>query len=111
MKLSMAVALLGGVVKGVVGFAMPMVVISGVGSVVSPELALAGVIVPTLITNMWQALRQGQRAAWESLRKFRIFLISGGVVLVFSAQLVRYMPPALMLLLMYWLYCRVSRSE
>ncbi|NDI04598.1 MAG: sulfite exporter TauE/SafE family protein, partial [Rhodobacteraceae bacterium] len=34
-------ALIAGLVKGVVGFALPMVMISILGSVVSPELALA----------------------------------------------------------------------
>ena len=44
-------ALIAGLVKGVVGFALPMVMISILGSVVSPELALAGLILPTLVTN------------------------------------------------------------
>ena len=56
---SFAVAFLAGLVKGLVGFAMPMVLISGLGSVVAPDLALAWLIMPTLVTNAWQALRQG----------------------------------------------------
>ena len=58
-------ALIAGLVKGVVGFALPMVMISILGSVVSPELALAGLILPTLVTNGQQALRQGTSAAWS----------------------------------------------
>ena len=52
------VGFVAGVVKGMVGFAMPMIMISGMGSFVSPELALAGLILPTLVTNGWQAMRQ-----------------------------------------------------
>jgi len=50
------VGLVAGVVKGMVGFAMPMIMISGMSSFISPELALAGLILPTLSTNGWQAL-------------------------------------------------------
>ena len=37
-----------GFIKGVVGFAMPMVFIAGLSLIVPPELALAGLILPTL---------------------------------------------------------------
>jgi len=86
------VALLAGVVKGVVGFAMPMVMVSLMSSVVAPELALAGLILPTLVTNGAQAMRQGQKAAWQSARRFWVYLVVGGCVLVLSAQLVRVLP-------------------
>lgn len=94
-----AVALAGGVVKGMVGFAMPLIMISGLGSVIAPDLALAGVILPTLLSNLWQALRQGAGAALGSLRAFRIFLISGAVMLALSAQFVRVIPSATMFVL------------
>ncbi|MEL7090135.1 MAG: sulfite exporter TauE/SafE family protein [Pseudomonadota bacterium] len=84
--------MLAGLVKGIVGFAMPMVMISLLSSVTTPELALAGLILPTLITNGAQATRQGARAALASMRRFRIYLIVGGLVLLFSAQLVRVLP-------------------
>jgi len=93
-----AVAVLAGLVKGLVGFAMPMILISGLGSVVAPETALAWLILPTLVTNLWQALRQGPGAAIASLRRFRRFLLAGFVLMVASAQLVRVMPHAVMLL-------------
>lgn len=83
---------LAGLIKGVVGFAMPMIIISGLSSMVSPEIALAALILPTLATNGWQGLRQGWAAAWASVKAFRVFLICGGVTLLASAQLVRIMP-------------------
>lgn len=90
-------ALIAGLVKGVVGFAMPMVMISILCSVVSPELALAGLILPTLVTNGQQALRQGTRAAWGSMVKFRVFMLTGLLVLMISAQLIRVIPTSLFL--------------
>lgn len=95
----LGVGFLAGVVKGMVGFAMPMIMISGMGSFVSPELALAGLILPTLATNGWQAMRQGLDEAWASARKFRIFLGIGFVALVISAQMVRIIPANAMLLM------------
>ena len=53
------IAVLAGFVKGVVGFAMPLVFVSGLTTFMSAELALAGLILPTVITNGQQAMRQG----------------------------------------------------
>lgn len=97
--LCFAVALLAGVVKGMVGFALPMIMISLLGSVISPELALAGLILPTVLANVWQALRQGVAAAWASAMQFRLFMAVGFVALVLSAQLVRVLPIWVMLLM------------
>lgn len=95
----LTVGLLAGLVKGTVGFAMPMILISGLGTVMTPEIALAGLILPTLTTNLWQALRHGIGAAWSAAKRFRVFLLCGGVVMLLSAQLVTSLPPGLMFLL------------
>lgn len=94
-----AVAMAGGVVKGVVGFAMPMVLISGLSSIVPPDVALAGVILPTLVCNGWQALRQGVLAAIGAMRRFRVFLLAGLLFMFGSAQLVAILSQAVMLLI------------
>ncbi|MEM9966989.1 MAG: sulfite exporter TauE/SafE family protein [Pseudomonadota bacterium] len=86
------IALCAGFVKGVVGFAMPLVFVSGLTLFMSPELALAGLILPTLVTNLFQSLRQGVAAAWGSVQSFWIFLVTGGVMLFVTAQFVRQLP-------------------
>lgn len=93
------VAVLAGVIKGMVGFGMPMVLISGLGSFLSPEFALAGLILPTLATNGMQALRRGVRPALHSVVRFRLFLIAGGITMLISAQFVRMMPADVMLMM------------
>ncbi|MEW9918438.1 sulfite exporter TauE/SafE family protein [Marimonas sp. MJW-29] len=95
--LALGIAFCSGFVKGVVGFAMPLVLISGLTLFLAPELALAGLILPTLITNIMQALGQGPRAAWQSISQFRYFLIAGGITLVIAAQLVRVVPEEVLL--------------
>ncbi|MCB1365084.1 MAG: sulfite exporter TauE/SafE family protein [Rhodobacteraceae bacterium] len=97
--LACAIALLGGLIKGMVGFALPMILISGLGMFLPPDVALAGLILPTLAANGLQALRQGPAAAWESVRRFRVFLGAGLVLLLISAQMVRVIPPGLLLML------------
>lgn len=92
------ISTLAGMIKGVVGFALPMVLVSGLGSVVSAEVAIAGMILPTLVTNGWQALRQGTQAAWDSINKFKPFLLVGFVVMMISAQLVPVVPGRVLLL-------------
>ena len=96
--LAICIGVLAGFVKGVVGFAMPMVLISGLSSIMAPELALAALILPTLVTNGVQALRQGWRAAWVSIKRYWLFLVVGGVTLVVAAQFVRVLPQSVFFL-------------
>jgi uncharacterized membrane protein YfcA len=96
---SVGAAILSGVVKGVVGFAMPMVLISCLSFFLSPEVALAGMILPTLVTNVMQALRHGPKEARKSMIRFRYFLMSGAIMLVIMAQFVAVLPAKTLLLL------------
>ncbi|MEO9822943.1 MAG: sulfite exporter TauE/SafE family protein [Paracoccaceae bacterium] len=92
------VGFVAGFVKGTTGFAMPMVMISGLASVLSPELALAALIMPTLVSNVWQSFRQGLVAALGSARKHIIFLMMLLPGIAVGAQFVRALPPQLMFL-------------
>ena len=97
---AMAVTLFAGFVKGTVGFAMPLIMISAFSSFLPPEVALAGLILPTLATNISQSTRQGLGAAWDSARTYRRFLIATLVLIVVSAQFVKVIPQGLFLLLL-----------
>lgn len=99
MAFACGVAVAAGLVKGIVGFGMPMILISGLSSVMPAEVALGWLIIPTLATNGWQALRQGAKAAWVSIRQFRVFLLVGFVLMVTAAQFVRVLPNQVFLLL------------
>lgn len=86
--LACAITLAAGFVKGATGFAMPMIMISGLASFLAPDLALAALILPTLFTNLMQALRDGRSAAWQAVKKHRLFFSIGAVGIVLSGQLV-----------------------
>lgn len=92
-----AIAMAAGIVKGVVGFGMPMILLSGLSGLISPEIALSALILPTLFTNGWQALRQGTAEALRSVRDYRRFLVTGGIVLVICAQAVPYVNKSILL--------------
>jgi len=88
-----------GFVKGAVGFGMPMITISILGSFLAPEIALAALIVPTLISNGWQALRGGVTSAWRALVEFRLFIGPLLIFIALSAQLVGRIPSQAMFII------------
>jgi len=98
--LALAITLFAGFVKGAVGFAMPMIMISGFSSFLPPEVALAGLILPTIVTNLSQAFRQGTAAAWETVRTYHRILIATVIFIVISSGFVHVIPQNLFLLLL-----------
>ncbi len=97
---ALALALLAGVVKGMTGFSLPMILVSGLGSFLSPELALAGMILPALVTNFFQAFRQGARAALQSARTHWRYLATMLAFLVLGSQIVLSIPAGLLFLIL-----------
>ncbi|MBL4918427.1 sulfite exporter TauE/SafE family protein [Szabonella alba] len=97
---AVAVTFFSGFVKGTVGFAMPLIMISAFSAFLPPEIALAGLILPTLVTNISQAFRQGVAAALESARKYWRMITATVVFIIISAQFVRAIPQDLFLLLL-----------
>ncbi len=91
---AMGFAVVGGFVKGVVGFAFPLVMISSLAAIYPPEIALAGLIIPTALTNIWQAFRYGLRAAASSIRNHWPFMVVGLTLMAITAQFVLDVPQA-----------------
>lgn len=89
---AISVALLAGIIKGMVGFAMPMIMISGLTLILSPEIALAALILPTLLSNLLQAFRGGLSDTLQSAWQFRVYLATMLVVLGLTTQLVPAIP-------------------
>ncbi|MEM9230479.1 MAG: sulfite exporter TauE/SafE family protein, partial [Pseudomonadota bacterium] len=86
------IALIAGFVKGAVGFALPMIMVSGVGALMSADAAVAAIIVPGLVTNAQQAIRDGLSAAIETACKYwRLNLILLLLIGIF-AQLLAILP-------------------
>ena len=98
--LSVLVVLLAGFVKGAVGFGMPMILISGIGSFMPAEIAIAGLILPTVFTNLIQAFRGGYLGAARTFRKYWLFNSLLFVMIFSSAQLVSVLPRPILFILL-----------
>ena len=97
---AMAITLFAGFVKGAVGFAMPMIMMAAFSSFLPPELALAGLILPTFVTNLSQAFRQGLQPALGTMRRYWRMLVATVVFIVISSAFVYVIPHTLFLLLL-----------
>lgn len=77
-----------GFTKGVTGFALPLIMVSGMSTFIDPRLAIASVVVPTFVGNMWQGLRQGPKAAWHAVVKYRLLVGTTLGMIYVCAQLI-----------------------
>lgn len=97
---AVAITAFAGFVKGAMGFALPMIMISTFSSFLDPHQALAGLILPTVATNLTQAFRQGLPAALQTAQTYHRFLIATLLMLIISAQFVEAIPQPIFLMLL-----------
>ncbi len=89
--------LLGGISKGVIGIALPVIAIAVMGSVVEPHRAIGIMVFPILTTNMWLALHQGRAALAEPWRRFRPLVAVCLVTMLVTSIFARVYPERLIL--------------
>ena len=87
-----SVTLAAGFVKGAIGFAQPLVMMSGMSLVMDPLLAIAGLILPTTLANVMQALRYGPRDAWDAAREYWRYIVIVCVMIMIVTQFVASIP-------------------
>ncbi|WP_281823371.1 sulfite exporter TauE/SafE family protein [Jannaschia rubra] len=90
--LALGISLFAGVVKGAIGFALPLIMISGLSSFLDPRLALAGILVSVLVSNGVQVFRQGRIAAIQAARLHWRYLAIVMASIFLTAQLVTTIP-------------------
>ncbi|MDZ7905080.1 MAG: sulfite exporter TauE/SafE family protein [Cypionkella sp.] len=98
--LALGVTLFAGFVKGAIGFAMPLIMIGAFSSFLPAEVALAGLIMPTLVTNIAQAFRQGVAPAMATARKYWRILAATVIFIPISAQFFWAIPQGVFLALL-----------
>ena len=82
-----SVGLIAGIVKGIVGFALPMILISGLSILISIEQALASLILPTIFTNLIQSFTTSKSSFYKTIGNYKIFLFFSSFFLVISSQI------------------------
>lgn len=86
LALTVAVLFMGGFIKGVVGLAMPLLIVGVLPSFMPVSTVLAIIIGPILVANLWQAFRTGH--AKFVLKRFWPTIAALMIALWFSAGLV-----------------------
>ena len=81
-----AALVVGGFVKGVVALGLPMVSIAILLNFLPPLTVLGLLIMPMLVTNLWQAGRAGNLL--EPLRRFWPMIVTGFVFLFIGAEMI-----------------------
>ncbi|AUH65598.1 sulfite exporter TauE/SafE family protein [Paracoccus zhejiangensis] len=97
---AIGITLFAGFVKGAVGFAMPMIMMSAFGSILPATTALAALILPTLVTNIQQAFRQGRGEMIASVKRFRLHIAMVVIFIAVSAGFAKMIPQAVMYILL-----------
>lgn len=86
------VAWIAGFVKGAVGFAMPLILLSGLSLVMDPRLAIAGLLIPTFASNLLQIARAGRAEARAAAWDLRLFVLGVCVMVFLVTQVVPEIP-------------------
>ena len=88
------VTLVAGFVKGAIGFAMPLVMISGLSLFLDPLVAVAGIVLPIVMSNLLQVMRYPWAQAGEAFREYWRYILIVCVMIVVVAQFVMSIPTA-----------------
>jgi uncharacterized membrane protein YfcA len=89
-----------GFVKGAVGFAMPLVMISGLGLFLEPTLTIAGIILPIVMSNFLQVARFGSDEAKSAVAEYWRYILIVCVMILVVAQFVTHIPTRIMYLVL-----------
>ena len=87
-----AVTITAGIVKGVTGFAMPLVMVSGLALFLDPRLAVAGIIFPIVVSNTIQALSGGLNGVRDAVAEHWRYLLVVCVMIFLTAQVFAVLP-------------------
>lgn len=85
---AMAVLFVAGFAKGLVGFALPLIAVSGMGAFLPAQTAVALMIVSALVSNIWQTLRDGLGPAAATTRRFWRLNVTLLPMIFFVSQIV-----------------------
>ncbi len=89
-----ALALVAGLIKGITGFAFPMIMFSGMSLFFDPADAVACLVLPLLAVNLIQSLQFGYRAAVREARASFLLAAALCICIALAAPLVTVLSPS-----------------
>lgn len=92
LTIALLVTLGAGIVKGAIGFAMPLIMVSLIGAIVDPKLALAGIVLPIVFSNIYQSFRTGYKQASMVVAVHWRYILVTCIFIFLAAQLVPSIP-------------------
>ena len=100
LAIAVAITLFAGFVKGAVGFAMPLIMVSGLTAVMDPAVAVATIILPIVVSNALQTFRTGLGPAIEAVRSVWRYVLSVCLAIAVFAQFVPHIEPQVFYLIL-----------
>lgn len=95
-----AVTFFAGVVKGAIGFGVPLIILSGLTLFLDPLLAVAGVVLPALVSNLVQVARHPWPEIWDATREHKRYIIVVCVLILIVTQFVVFVPERVFFLIL-----------
>ena len=89
-----------GFVKGSVGFAMPLIMISGLALFLEPTLVIAGIVLPIVMSNFLQVARYGRVEARSAIVEHWRYIAIVCLMILVVAQFVTVIPGHVMYLIL-----------
>ena len=88
-----AITLFSGLVKGSIGLGQPLIMVTGLTMLLPPQLAIAGMLFPIVLSNVMQTFRTGIAPAVAAMRDFWRYTLIVCVIIAVVAQIVPYLEP------------------
>ncbi|WP_165814463.1 sulfite exporter TauE/SafE family protein [Pararhodobacter oceanensis] len=98
--MAFGVTLMAGIVKGAIGFALPLIMIAVLPSFMPAQTALAALILPVVVANAHQSVRFGFHDAWVSAKAYWRIIALTLVGIAISAPFAVVLPQYIMFLLL-----------
>jgi uncharacterized membrane protein YfcA len=95
-----AITLFSGLVKGSIGLGQPLIMVTGLTMVLPPQLAIAGMLFPIVLSNVMQTFRTGVAPAVAAMRDFWRYTLIVCVLIAIFAQFVPTIAPRIFYLIL-----------
>ncbi|QXT39703.1 sulfite exporter TauE/SafE family protein [Gymnodinialimonas ceratoperidinii] len=89
---AIGVTLFAGVVKGAIGFGVPLIITSGLSLFLDPLIAVAGVVFPALVSNFLQVARHPLAEIIDAVKEHRRYILTVCVLILIVTQFVVLLP-------------------
>lgn len=99
LAIAVAVFLLAGIIKGMIGIGLPTASVGMLSQVIDPRIAIALIVFPSLLSNAWQVWRMGDMLG--ALRRYWLFLVMlMSMILLVTTQVTSAVPTQTIMLVL-----------